>query len=442
MLAAFKHQLKRHFSAWQNKRILLAVSGGLDSMVLADLCLKSNLNVAIAHCNFKLRAKESDDEEQFVVAFAELHDLTIFSKQFSTEEFSNQSKLSIQMAARHLRYDFFEKLRQQHQFDAVFTAHHADDNLETFFINLSRGTGIDGLVGIPVKNNYIIRPLLTFTRTEILAYAKENHLKWCEDSSNASVKYQRNQLRHELIPVLKTIYPSIIDALSTTQAHLDDTQNLLKNHIQDIEEHVIKSSKSDTVCYSISELKNLHPLRAYLHPLFHRYGFRDYEELLHLIDAQSGKQLHSKTHTILKDRSTLMLTKRGTDENFFTLIKEKNTTIKFNKHNLSLKLQTDAVLGKNSKEQIFLDLEKIQFPLVLRSWVHGDFFYPYGMTGKKKLSKFFKDEKLSLIEKSKVLLLCSNESIVWVLGRRPDLRFIATSKSNKILKISILNANS
>ena len=442
MLTAFEEHLKHHFPELYHQKILLAVSGGLDSMVLVDLCLKSSLNISIAHCNFKLRAEESDAEERFVVDFAKNHNLTVFSEQFDTNKFVENSKLSVQMAARQLRYDFFEQLRTQHHFDTLLTAHHADDNLETFFINLNRGSGIDGLVGIPEKNKHIIRPLLPFSRAQILSYAKANAVKWCTDSSNADVKYQRNHLRHELIPVLKTVFPSFMDALSTTQAHLKASQNLLQNHLKDVEKKIIESSNSEEVHYSIVELKKLQPLRAYLYPLFHQFGFTDYDELFNLVNAQSGKQIHSETHTILKNRLSLILTKKKSNERFYMIIEDKNAFINLDQFGLALQLQSCSVLKQSSQKTIFLDLDKIQFPLVLRSWSEGDFFHPSGMSGKKKLSKYFKDEKLSLIQKAKVLLLCSNEAIVWVVGMRSDARFLATSKSKNILKIKLLDAHS
>lgn len=442
MLTAFEEHLKHYFPELYHQKILLALSGGLDSMVLVDLCLKLSLNISIAHCNFKLRAEESDAEERFVVDFAKNHNLTVFSEQFDTNKFVENSKLSVQMAARQLRYDFFEQLRTQHHFDTLLTAHHADDNLETFFINLNRGSGIDGLVGIPEKNKHIIRPLLPFSRAQILSYAKANAVKWCTDSSNADVKYQRNHLRHELIPVLKTVFPSFMDALSTTQAHLKASQNLLQNHLKDVEKKIIESSNSEEVHYSIVELKKLQPLRAYLYPLFHQFGFTDYDELFNLVNAQSGKQIHSETHTILKNRSSLILTKKKSNERFYMIIEDKNAFINLDQFGLALQLQSCSVLKQSSQKTIFLDLDKIQFPLVLRSWSEGDFFHPSGMSGKKKLSKYFKDEKLSLIQKAKVLLLCSNEAIVWVVGMRSDARFLATSKSKNILKIKLLDAHS
>ncbi len=440
MLTAFNTHIKNNFSGLTNQKILLAVSGGVDSMVLADLCLKSDFNISIAHCNFKLRGDESDADERFVLEFAKSNNLTVYSDHFDTADYVERNKLSVQMAARKLRYDFFDKLRNEHLFDAVLTAHHADDNLETFFINLSRGSGLDGLVGIPNKNKYVVRPLLLFTRAQILEYASENKLKWREDSSNASLYYQRNHLRHELMPALKAIYPSIINALQSTQNYLKSSQDLLQNHINAISDEVIEYSNTSEKHYSVSALKNLNPLRSYIFPLFHCYGFTDFDELYNLIDAQTGKQIHSKTHSLLKDRSVLILTKKSLNKKFYQKIEAENSTVRIHEYGISLKLENPIELGVSNHNTLFLDADKVQFPLVLRTWREGDYFYPSGMSGKKKMSKFFKDQKLSLIEKSKVLLLCSNDAVIWVLGMRSDARFLADKKTIKLLKINILNA--
>jgi tRNA(Ile)-lysidine synthase len=440
MLTAFNTHIENNFSGLTNQKILLAVSGGVDSMVLADLCLKSNFNISIAHCNFKLRGDESDADERFVLEYAKNNNLAVYSDHFDTADYVERNKLSVQMAARKLRYDFFDKLRDEYLFDAVLTAHHADDNLETFFINLSRGSGLDGLVGIPNKNKYVIRPLLFFTRAQILEYASENKLKWREDSSNASLYYQRNHLRHELMPALKTIYPSIINALQSTQNYLKSSQDLLQNHIKAISDEVIEYSNTSEKHYSVSALKNLNPLRSYIFPLFRCYGFRDFDELYNLIDAQTGKQIHSKTHSLLKDRSVLILTKKSLNKKFYQKIEAENSTVRIHEYGISLKLENPIELGVSNHNTLFLDADKVQFPLVLRTWREGDYFYPSGMSGKKKMSKFFKDQKLSLIEKSKVLLLCSNDAVIWVLGMRSDARFLADKKTIKLLKINILNA--
>ncbi len=441
MQLAFDQHIKSHFPFLFEQKILVAVSSGLDSMVLADLCLKSELNIALAHCNFKLRQAESDKEEAFVSNYAKTHKLTFFTKHFNTTHFAETTKISIQMAARELRYNFFDELCDSQQFDTILTAHHTDDNLETFFINLSRGSGIDGLTGIPKINDKIARPLLPFSRNQIYEYAKTHNIQWCEDSSNASLKYKRNALRHGLIPVLKSIFPTILEALNTTQNNLIASQDLLKNHIEDIENRVIKFSSPDEIHYTIEQLKLLNPLRSYIYPLFGKYGFTDLDEIYHLVDAQSGKQIHSNTHSILKDRNVMILTpKSALKSDFFLSITDLGKEIKLSEFGVHLNFERESNLGNSSKNTLFLDHDKLQFPLVLRSWAEGDFFYPSGMTGKKKLSKYFKDEKLSLLQKSKVLLLCSKKDVVWVVGMRPDARFIATSKTKHILNVNVVHA--
>ena len=441
MQLAFEQHIKSQFPFLYKQKILVAVSSGIDSMVLTDLCLKSGLNIALAHCNFKLRKAESDKEEAFVLDYAKTHKLTFFTKQFDTNNFAETSKISIQMAARELRYNFFDELCRTQLFDTILTAHHANDNLETFFINLSRGSGIDGLIGIPKVNDKIVRPLLPFSRNQICEYAKMHNIQWSEDSSNASLKYQRNALRHELIPVLKSIYPTILEAINTTQNNLLASKDLLKNHIEDIENRVITFSGPDETHYDIEQLKLLNPLRSYIYPLFGKYGFTDLDELYHLIDAQSGKQIHSNTYMILKDRNVMILTpKSALKSDLLLSITDLEKEIKLSEFGVHLNFERESNFGNFSKNTLFLDYDKLQFPLVLRSWVEGDFFYPSGMNGKKKLSKYFKDEKLSLIQKSKVLLLCSNEDVVWVVGMRPDARFLANSNTKHILNVNVVHA--
>jgi len=441
MKLAFEQHIKSNFPFLFEQKIFVAVSGGLDSMVLTDLCLKSGLTIALAHCNFKLRNEESDKEEAFVLNYARKHNLTVFTEHFDTANFATNSKISVQMAARKLRYNFFDELCISQQFDAVLTAHHSDDNLETFFINLSRGSGIDGLIGIPKLNDKIVRPLLPFSRNQISEYAKTHNIQWCDDSSNASLKYTRNKLRHELVPVLKSIYPTIVEALKRTQKNLLASKDLLKNHIEDIENRVISFSSSNETHYTIEQLKLLKPLRSYIYPLFGKYGFTDLDELYNLVEAQPGKQMHSASHTILKDRDILILVpKLYLKSNFFLSINDLGKKVKLSNYGIHINFRKVSKLGNFSKNTLYLDHDKLQFPLVLRSWKDGDFFFPYGMTGKKKLSKFFKDEKLSLLQKSKVILLCSNKDVVWVVGMRPDSRFMATSKTNHILNVKIVHA--
>ena len=437
MFAEFKAHIKLNFPNLFKDRILLACSSGIDSMVMTHLCQKLNLNITLAHCNFCLRGHESNLDEAFVVDYASKQDILVFSKQFDTQSFVDNSKYSIQMAARELRYNWFQSLSEQHQFSCVLTAHHADDNLETFLINLSRGSGLDGLVGIPEKNGIFLRPLLPFSRDQILQYAQKHQIEWREDSSNVSLKYQRNQLRHKLVTVLKEIYPNILESLTKTQSHLEASKELLESHIHDIEEQVIVKTNLGEIHFDINALKALKSMPLYLFPLFNKYGFSDWKALSKLLDGQSGKKLLSKTHTLIKNRQVLILLSNDLPTATSQKIESYNDIAFIENLGCHMKIDKVSVLDSPDTNTIYVDFDKLQFPLELRPWKNGDYFYPKGMEGKKKISKFFKDEKMSLSEKDKTLLLCSDAQVVWVVGKRQDARFIASETDALICKISL-----
>ncbi|WP_337992853.1 tRNA lysidine(34) synthetase TilS [Flavivirga sp. 57AJ16] len=417
-------------------RLLIAISGGLDSVVLTHLCYQLNLNIALVHCNFNLRGKESDADEDFVLQLAEDLDLEVFIESFDTKNYSSANKLSTQMAARKLRYDWFEELAEQLQFDYILTAHHADDNLETFLINLSRGTGLDGLTGIPAVNNHIIRPLLPFSREVIETYAKENHLKWQEDSSNASTKYLRNKLRHDVIPVLKEINPQLLQNFQNTLKNLNDTADIVEESVAAVLNRAIKTIDKHQTVFKVSEFKKLKNPKAYLFEALKAYGFTEWNDIVSLLDAQSGKQIRSSTHRLIKDREHILLSgiDSGTDEELIT-ISETDTQVKTGLGLLFFD-EADAITVKNN-HTIYVDKSTLTYPLTVRKWKDGDLFFPIGMSGKKKLSKYFKDEKLSLLDKEKVRLLCSGEDVVWVLGKRADNRFRVHEKTKHILKVEL-----
>jgi tRNA(Ile)-lysidine synthase len=437
MFAEFKAHIKLNFPNLFKDRILLACSSGIDSMVMTHLCQKLNLNITLAHCNFCLRGHESNLDEAFVVDYASKQDILVFSKQFDTQSFVDNSKYSIQMAARELRYNWFQSLSEQHQFSCVLTAHHADDNLETFLINLSRGSGLDGLVGIPEKNGLFLRPLLPFSRDQILQYAQKHQIEWREDSSNVSLKYQRNQLRHKLVTVLKEIYPNILESLTKTQSHLEASKELLESHIHDIEEQVIVKTNLGEIHFDINALKALKSMPLYLFPLFNKYGFSDWKALSKLLDGQSGKKLLSKTHTLIKNRQVLILLSNDLPTATSQKIESDNDIAFIENLGCHMKIDKVSVLDSPDTNTIYVDFDKLQFPLELRPWKNGDYFYPKGMEGKKKISKFFKDEKMSLSEKDKTLLLCSDAQVVWVVGKRQDARFIASETDALMCKISL-----
>ncbi|MDG1285180.1 MAG: tRNA lysidine(34) synthetase TilS [Flavobacteriaceae bacterium] len=442
MLKAFQDLLNNRFPFLKDTPLLLAVSGGLDSMVLTDLCVKSGLNIALAHCNFKLRAQESDGDEDFIKDFAQKNHLEVFTTHFETETFATTTKQSIQMAARQLRYEWFDTLKYQNGFEYILTAHHADDNLETVLINLSRGTGLEGLTGIPELNGSIVRPLLKFSREDIHNFATHHKLSWREDSSNNSTKYVRNNLRHTIIPLLKNLNPSFIESFQKTQNHLKDTQSILEDYMLEIEDKVIESIDENQIVYNIDKILSLNNPKAYLYQLLKVYNFTDWTQITALLEAQSGKQISSSTHRLLKNRSHLILTPLSDFSKDSISIEASDTFVSIPNQPFDLKLEIHTAIGPTSKDVLYLDFELLQFPLQLSHWNAGDYFYPSGMNGKKKLSKYFKDEKFSLVEKENTVVLYSKNAVVWIVGMRADKRFMATTSSTKILKLSIDNAHS
>jgi tRNA(Ile)-lysidine synthase len=404
----------------------------MDSVVLTHLCHKMKLDISLAHCNFNLRGDESDADEDFVLHLAEDLDVEIFIESFDTEAYAKTHKLSTQMAARELRYAWFDDLMEQLHFDYVLTAHHADDNLETFLINLSRGTGLEGLTGIPEINGNIVRPLLPFSRQELEYYAIKNKLKWREDSSNFATKYLRNKLRHEVIPTLKEINPQILQNFNKTLSFLQDSNEIMEDCIAGVQKKIV-SVEGDLIILDIKKLLKLSNPKAYLYQLLKDFNFTEWDDVASLLEAQSGKQVFSETHRLLKNRKTLILSERVSKGIETISISEKDNQVETPLGTINL--EEVEQMGISNASTIYVDKHLLKFPLKLREWIKGDYFYPLGMQGKKKLSKYFKDEKLSLIEKEQTWLLCSAKDIIWIIGRRADDRFKVTESTKQILKI-------
>jgi len=435
MLLQFQNHINENLPFLKEKRLLLAVSGGVDSMVLMYLCHQLQLPFAVAHCNFQLRGDESDGDEEFVKALCEELHIPVFIEKFVTAAFAEEHKLSIQVVARKLRYEWFETLLQNHDYDYILTAHHLDDSLETFFINFTRGTGLDGLTGIPQQNDTIIRPLLIFSREEILTFAKENKVPWREDSSNASDKYLRNKLRHDVIPVLKELNPGLLAAFENTVSYLKQSQSLAEDAALDLYQKVVRKEENHTAI-DLKKLLKYRNYKAYLFYWLHPFGFTDWTAVYNLIEAQSGKQVLSESHILLKNRSCLLLFPKPliNDNEVFWIAKEPQQEVKFP---LKLDICNVTDISLQSTNVIFVDEDKLQFPLQIRKWQKGDVFYPFGMNGKKKLSKYFKDEKYSLAAKSNTWLLCSDNQIVWIIGKRADARFAITEQTTRTLQIQL-----
>lgn len=444
LILDFHKHINKNFTFLKNSKLLIAVSGGVDSVVLSHLIAQLNFEISIAHFNFRLRGKDSELDEAFVQNLANKLQADIYVTSYDTQTYASKKNLSIQMAARELRYAWFNQLIKVHDFDYVLTAHHADDNLETFLINFSRGTGLDGLTGIPEVNEQFVRPLLPFSRNQIELYAKENNLSWREDQSNAETKYLRNKIRHEIIPLLKTLNPSLLESFSHTIDHLKSSQQIISDCMKDLNQQ-ITFVENGLIKYDIEQLKKLSNPKAYLFELLKNYGFTEWHDVLNLLEAQPGKQVFSKTHRLLKDRAFLILTEisENTAPKASFKIDASDDKISLEAYDLILKEVPNPYdftekLSNNEKQCIYTDKSLLIFPLTVRKWQKGDYFYPLGMGGKKKLSKFFKDEKLSILDKENIWVLCSDDKIVWVMNQRQDDRFKINKNTKKTLKIEIV----
>jgi tRNA(Ile)-lysidine synthase len=436
MLNKFKEHFSLNFSFTNQKEILVATSGGVDSVVLVHLLHTLQHKIVLAHCNFKLREEESDLDAELVVELGKKLNCKTFVQTFNTTEYAESNKVSIQIAARELRYKWFSEIAKDNNIDYIATAHHADDNLETFLINLSRGTGLDGLTGIPELNNNIIRPLLPFSKSDILAYAKLHELEWREDQTNAETKYTRNKVRHQIIPTLKELNPNLLDNFSRTINYLKESRIIIDEKIEEVLVQ-IQTKEEDVLKFNIEKMLKLKNQKAYLYEVFKRYNFTEWDNVLELLNAQSGKVLYSKTHVILKDRGFLLLKELKKDsENISKFYIEED--VEEVKNPISLSIKNTDKKSIVSKNYALVNKNLVTFPIILRKWEEGDFFYPTGMTGKKKVSKFFKDEKFSKFKKDQTWLLCNaNNDIIWIVGTRQDRRFSINSSSKNILQISI-----
>ena len=449
MLQKFQKHISLNFPFLKDKKLLVAISGGIDSVVLHHLLHQLNFDISLAHCNFQLRDKESDLDEEFIKNLSQKTSNQIFIKKFNTTEFANNNKISTQIAARELRYTWFQELIIHHNFDYILTAHHADDNLETFLINLTRGSGLEGFTGIPKINGYIVRPLLPFSRQDILVYATKNNIKWREDASNASTKYTRNKIRHQVIPVLKEINPSLLETFSKTLENLEESQQIIEDKIEDVATNIIEKDFSKESILSeverlemtkinIKKIKQLSNSKAYLYQLLKEFNFTEWNDINNLLSAQSGKQVFSKTHRLLKDREFLLLSKRdfSTALEMTLKVQEKQSEIITPIHLTFKEVQEKST---QNKQTIYVDKDLLKYPLKVRKWENGDYLYPTGMQGKKKLSKYFKDEKLSLLQKENTWLLCNTDNeIIWVINQRQDRRFSSNLTTKNLLQITIL----
>lgn len=445
MINAFRSYISENRLCQPGDKILLAVSGGIDSVTMTDLFHQAGFRFGIAHCNFGLRGKESDGDEKFVESMAKKYQVPVYIKRYGSADFADKTGFSTQMAARQLRYNWFEETRINEGYDFIATAHHLDDQAETFFINLARGTGIAGLHGILPRQGSLIRPMLFTTREEIAAYAKSSNLRYREDSSNLSLKYLRNKIRHELLPILKEITPGIISSLTDTIGRLREFEAIGQQIIEEKRKKILRISGSQ-IRIGIAGLKALTPPAIYSWELLSPYGFNATQvtEIIRSLGGESGKTFYSPSHRLIREREELVITpitdtgcSLRDDLQVYSIEEESRqidhpVRLKFEvkKHSPRLPIPPD-------REFATLDYDKLEFPLTLRKWQKGDSFCPFGMTKKQKLSDFFINAKISLSDKEESWLLCSGSRIAWVVGYRIDNRFRITSRTRNVLQVRV-----
>lgn len=455
LLQQFQEYLKINFPFLQlSKKLLLAVSGGMDSVVMTDLFHNTGFDFVIAHCNFQLRGEESERDETFVKSLSKKYNKEVLIKSFDTEKYTAEKSLSVQEAARKLRYDWFMEIRNsKFEFrNFLATAHNADDNVETALMFFLRGSGIHGLTGIPVfdKERKIIRPLLFASGNEIEGYAKENNLSWVEDSSNATEKYTRNFLRNNIIPSLQQYFPRLKENLNNNIKRLKEVEELYNQSIQQHKKNLLEF-KANEVHIPVLKLQKTKPLDAIIWEIVKEYDFHPHQidEIKKLFTSDNSSYIKSSTHRVIKNRNWLIIAPNKSEEASHILIEEDNAEIKFERGSLLIEqLQTANHKLQTANNIAQLDAKHIQFPLLLRKWKAGDYFYPLGMKnlpagrqGKKKLSRFFIDQKLSATEKENIWLLESNKKIIWVIGYRIDERFKLTATTKQILKLLLIHNN-
>ncbi len=440
MLNLFEKYISDNNLFQKDEKILLAVSGGIDSMVMAHLFSKCEVDIGIAHCNFQLREEESDRDEQFVLDYASKVMVPIYSKRFDTSGYALENKISIQMAARDLRYHWFEEIRRAFKYDWISLAHNQDDIVETFLINLARGTGIRGLSGIKVKSNRIIRPFLFASRSAIEQYQKNNEIQFVEDSSNASVKYKRNRIRHRIIPQFEKLNPNFKNNVIETIENVGKTHDLFVDQISQKTNSIIQK-KGGNIFIDIEKLLIHGHTATYLYEILTPYGFphQSIPQIIESLQSNSGKQFLSNTHRLLKDRNHLIITPlESLDESEYKI----ESTVSKLESPINLIIQkiprtTDFKVPTLNNIAI-LDYDLLKFPLILRKWKKGDRFQPLGMKQSKKVSDYFIDQKISLVEKEKTWLLISENQIVWIVGYRIDDLYKVTKESKQLIQFEIV----
>lgn len=441
LLDSFRRYVSRHELFSEKDFILLTVSGGVDSMVMMNLFAASGFRFAVAHCNFQLRGAEADEDTELVKREAAGLGVTCHTINFDTLAECERTGESVEMAARRLRYAWFEELCQKYSYTAVSVAHHADDSIETFFINLLRGTGLKGLTGISRHNGRIVRPLMFASRKDIMEYAIRHHIPFREDSTNRSTKYLRNKVRLGLIPMIREITPAFTSLMRGNLYRLRDAQRFIEAAIQEIQQQIMHR-ESQTEVIEVSRISSSYPAEFVLYEILNsQFGFKGdvvtdlYKAYRH---SQTGKRFYSRDHVAVVDRGRILVERIREDDP--CIIEVERDTLRSYCQGVQLQYEhtdIDHQLSYNLPQEIaLLDEQKLVWPLHLRRWQEGDSFIPFGMNGRKKVSDFLTDAKFSMLDRQRQFVLLSGEDIVWLVGERIDDRYRITSKTENILKIT------
>jgi len=425
------------------RKIVLAVSGGIDSMLMLHLFSNlKNLRISVAHCNFKLRSEESDKDEKLVKEWCSKNEITFHHHSFDTNLLAKSKRISIQMAARELRYQWFNKLLNDNNYDLIATAHHQNDVLETMLLNITKGTGIAGLHGISAVKKKIIRPMLFCTRKEIEEYSKLLNIVWREDKSNEKNDYSRNKIRNKVVPLLKEINPSLEKTFISNAKHFGDAELLVNDYVKEIIEK-ITTSENDTVLVSIDKLLKLKNYKSFIGVFLSGFQFNDtvISDLIKNIGTQPGKMFYSDSHELLLDRSNLILSRRNLEYRSCAIAYENEVLVHCDHFNLSFmknEWNRDELNFDKSNKTAMIDFENLKFPLKIRPWEYGDVFKPLGTNGKKKVSDFLIDAKVNRKDKEKTMVLTSGDDIAWLIGFRIDDRFKINANTKQYLEIKVI----
>lgn len=436
-----KEQIQQYIIQHQllsgEKPVVVGISGGADSVALLHILVSLGYKCIAAHCNFNLRGDESFRDEQFTIDFTQRLQVPLCKISFETNKYAQENRLSVEMAARELRYRWFEELLNTYDADAIAVAHHRDDSVETLLINLTRGSGLTGLTGIKPKNGNVVRPLLCVSREDIYTYIEKNGLEYVTDSSNSSDIYTRNFIRLKVIPLLEEINPSVKASLARTANHLYDASLIYNHSIEEARRVIIQSNR-----LSISALLSFPAPATILYEMLKPYGFSRTvcESIFTVLEKDSGKIFYSSTHRLLKDRSDLLIDVLSGEDNRAYLINLEDDNV-----DLPVELKPEIVVIKEDyqiekdRKFAYFDFDKLSFPLVLRHWQEGDWFVPFGMKGKKKISDYFSDKKFSLFDKEKTWLLCSGQDVIWIVGERTDNRYRIEKTTKRVLKLKFID---